>query len=353
MVATTTLSSLSSSSSAMSPNSCCLISEDTRPSEKQRLSSAFSWASGSWRMMRALNLARSYVCPGHLIGVACESFREVCCQLPDPDVRESEAAAQPNSDSHRRECRIASGLNEYDIDCAISSPFKLASLRSSPLAGSAVSPHRCARGCPLRGQGTGRCGNHIPEAWKPMTKTTTAPSAVRRRERGAARAAASRARAAAEGTPRPSSRGRPRRKKASASLYCLTVRLAPDERTHVQTAAATAGISVADYVRLQLIGHPREPQRPELIQMPSKTDAAYARAVTTLGKNTNQLARCWNAISAQVGAGKPFSAADSKSLLRVTERLIVLLDEIAPEQKGVLGRLKAAARVALGKAPAV
>ena len=195
--------------------------------------------------------------------------------------------------------------------------------------------------------------NPIPEARISMPKITTAPSAVRRRERGAARAAASVARASAEGAPRPSSRGRPRRKQASASLYCLTVRLAPDERTHVQTAAASAGISVADYVRLQLVGCQRERSRSERIQLPAKSEAAYARAVTTLGNKANQLARCWKAISAQVGAGKPFSADDSKNLLQVTERLMVLLDEIAPEQKGMLGRLKAAARVALGKAPTV
>ena len=186
-----------------------------------------------------------------------------------------------------------------------------------------------------------------------MPGKTTAPSVIQQRERSAVRAAASRARAAAEGAPRPSARGRPRRTKTSASLYCLTVRLAPEERIHVQTAAATAGISVADYARLQLVGRLRELPRPELVSVPSRVDVAYARAITTLGNNVNQLARCWNIIGAQVGAGQPFSQQDRVTLLRVTERLMALIDELAPENRSVLGRLRAATRVVMGKSPTI
>jgi hypothetical protein len=110
---------------------------------------------------------------------------------------------------------------------------------------------------------------------------------------------------------------------------------------------------VADYARLQLVGRLREPPRPELVSVPSRVDAVYARTITTLGNNVNQLARCWNAVSTQVGAGQPFSQQDSASLLRVTERLMALIDEIVPENRGVLGRLRAATRVALGKSPTV
>lgn len=178
-----------------------------------------------------------------------------------------------------------------------------------------------------------------------MPRSRTAPSVVQRRERSAA----SRARAAAENQPRTSRRGRPRRVDASAALYCLTVRLTPAERTQIQTAAAAGGVSIADYARLQLVGRLREPPRPKVVELPAAVDVAYARAITTLGNTTNQLARCWNAAVALVGTGEPFRLEERDALRVATERLVGLLDEIAPVQKGTLGRLMAAARLAVGK----
>jgi hypothetical protein len=177
-----------------------------------------------------------------------------------------------------------------------------------------------------------------------MPRSRTAPSVLERRERSAA----SSARAAAENQPRLSARGRPRRVDASAALYCLTVRLTPAERTQVQAAAAASGLSIADYARLQLGGRARAP-RPHVVDLPAVVDTDYARTITTLGNTTNQLARCWNSAVALVGTGEPFRREERDALRVATERLVGLLDEIAPVQKGPLGRLMAAARLAIGK----
>ena len=177
-----------------------------------------------------------------------------------------------------------------------------------------------------------------------MARTRTAPSVVQRRERSAATLA----RAAAENQPRPSARGRPRRVDVSAALYCLTVRLTPAERTQVQAAAAAAGLSLADYARLQLTGRLREGARPKVLERPAAVDQAYARAITSLGNTTNQLARCWNASIGLVGTGGPFRPEERAALRTATERLVALLDEIAPTKRGPLERLRAGVRMALG-----
>lgn len=185
-----------------------------------------------------------------------------------------------------------------------------------------------------------------------MTHTSTAPSVVTRSERAARRASARALREVAEGEPRPSLRGRPRRSDDSASLYVLSVRLRAPERALVQAAALAANMSMADFVRHQVTGLRRSAPPPQVVHLPAVVDSQYARAVVALGNNTNQLARAWNTLRLLVKQGKHLpDELDLKGLHTITERLGELLEQISPAQLGTVGRLMAAARVALGKAP--
>lgn len=147
-------------------------------------------------------------------------------------------------------------------------------------------------------------------------------------------------------------RGRPRRDERSAALYCLTVRLTPDERRAMQAGADQTHLSVAEYVRLQITGAPRDvPCRIE--EMPNRVDAAYARAVRDLSVYTRQLAKTWDALATASarGVSTGISQEDRCQLQALTQRLADVIDHIAPEQRGAFGRLLAGARVILNHAP--
>jgi hypothetical protein len=145
-------------------------------------------------------------------------------------------------------------------------------------------------------------------------------------------------RLAAEGAPRPSLCGRPRRSDQSAALYCLTVRLTPDERAAAQAGAAAVKMALADYVRLQVTGAPRTvPTR--TIEVPSQVDAAYARSVEALSNDVAWLVACWpTLVAAQI------TADDRTALESLLTRLRAACDAVAPAKPHPLSRLLSSAR---------
>lgn len=156
----------------------------------------------------------------------------------------------------------------------------------------------------------------------------------------------------AEGQPRPSMRGRPRRDESSAALYCLTVRLTPTERRAAQAGARSMHLSIADFARLQLTGAPRDiPCR--MVEVPSRIDADYARAVVNLSVYARHLAKAWDlyVLSPADSARAAISHEDRNQMRSLMQRLADAIDQIAPEKRGRLGRLMAGARVILNQAP--
>jgi hypothetical protein len=192
-----------------------------------------------------------------------------------------------------------------------------------------------------------------------MPTTTTSPRVLARQEKAERRERLRRernariaGRQAAEGQPRPSMRGRPRRDESSAALYCLTVRLTPTERRAVQAGALSKHVSIAEYARLQLTGAPRDiPCR--MVEVPNRIDAEYARAVVNLSVYARQVAKAWEALvlSPANGVRTAISHEDRNQLRLLTQRLADVIDQIAPEKRGRLGRLMAGARVILNQAP--
>jgi hypothetical protein len=185
-----------------------------------------------------------------------------------------------------------------------------------------------------------------------MGTTSTSPAALRRQARAAERqkqadareklrreaAGKTAGRLAAEGAPRPSLRGRPRRSDQSAALYCLTVRLTPDERAAAQAGAAAHKMGLADFVRLQITGAPRTmPTR--TVEVPSQVDAAHARSVKALSTDVSWLVSSWPAL--QSG---PLTPDDRAAIGLLLTRLRAACDAVTPAKPHPLSRLLSSAR---------
>lgn len=170
-----------------------------------------------------------------------------------------------------------------------------------------------------------------------MKPSATSPSSARK--------AATRARLAAAGAP-ASVRGRPRRKIIDPALYVLSVRLTPDEEDAMKKAAASVGMSVADWTRHAVTGKPIE--RFTDREVPSKIDAEYARAITAVANNANQLARAWGEALKIIGNGGGIVASDVAALKAAAEALVAALKPVTVAEQSAGKRLLSAARLALG-----
>ena len=164
-----------------------------------------------------------------------------------------------------------------------------------------------------------------------VPRTPSSPSATERRaradaidvnrqrrfEEGQRRAVATQARELAETAPRPSKRGRPRREDDGAALYSMSVRFTAVERTRIRAAAAAARLSLADYLRLQVLGETLRVAEPIVIEIPSRFDQPTIAAFRSISENLN---RGIKIIHAQQRRGE--SAAIPDQLIADLTRLI-------------------------------
>jgi hypothetical protein len=156
----------------------------------------------------------------------------------------------------------------------------------------------------------------------------------RRVAEGQRRALQSQAREQAETAPRPSRRGRPRRIDNGASLYAMSVRVTVDERKRAQAAADAARLSLADYVRLQVLNETRREAKPMVVELPSRYDQRTRDALRSIADNLN---RGIKIVHGQQRAGEP--AAMPPQLIADLNKVIKEFMPAEPAAGGAISKV--------------